>query len=115
MSPARPRDPSRRPGWVFAFGWIVTLLSALLVVTWRQTRGRELEQELSAVEQRRANAEAERVELVRRIEQLRSRARIVKVARTRLGMHLPTDREIVFLPVPTRDSASAAASEEARP
>jgi cell division protein FtsL len=96
---------------VLAFAWIVTLLASLVVVTWRQTRGRVLEQELSAVEQRRAIVEAERVELVRQIEQLRSRARIVKVARTRLGMHLPTDREIVFLPVPTRDSAAAAADE----
>jgi cell division protein FtsL len=100
---------------VLAFAWIVTLLAALVVVTWRQTRGRVLEQELSAVEQRRAIVEAERVELVRQIEQLRSRARIVKVARTRLGMHLPTDREIVFLPVPTRDTAAAAAAEEAEP
>jgi hypothetical protein len=34
----------------------------------------------------------------------------VKVARERLGMHLPTDREIVFLPLPAgRDSAAEAA------
>lgn len=87
-----------RPGWVRAFAWVLLLLGSLMVVTWRQTRGRDLEQELSLTRQRHANAEAERVELVRRIEQLRSRARIVKVARTRLGMHIPTDREIVFLP-----------------
>ena len=49
-----------------------------------------------------ALTEAERVELVRRIEELRSRARVVRVARERLGMHLPSDDEIVFLPVPRR-------------
>jgi cell division protein FtsL len=89
---------------------VLLLLGSLVLVTWRQTRGRDLEAGLSSIEKRHANAEAERVELVRRIEQLRSRARIVQVARDRLGMHLPTDREIVFLPIPTsRDSAADSA------
>jgi cell division protein FtsL len=101
MSAARARGTARRAGWIPAFGWIFLLLGSLLLVTWRQTRGRQLEQALSVVEQKRATAEAERVELARRIEQLRSRSRIVRVARERLGMHLPDDREIIFLPIPT--------------
>lgn len=100
MSPAPRRPARRRPGWMGSVGWILLLLGSLLLVTWRQTRGLRLEEELRATDARRAMAEAERVELVRRIEQLRSRARIVRVARERLGMHLPTDREIVFLPMP---------------
>lgn len=107
MSAARPRVAVRRPAWVRTFGWIFLLLGSLLLVTWRQTRGRQLEQQLSAIEQKHATAEAERVELVRRIEQLRSRARVVKVARERLGLHLPSDGEIVFLPVPAGDAGAA--------
>lgn len=98
------RRPSL-PGWVRVAAWLALLLGSLLLVTWRQTRGLRLEAGLRGVRTQRANAEAERVELVRRIEQLRSRSRIVRVAADRLGMHLPVDDEIVFLPAPT-DSAS---------
>lgn len=98
------------PGWVRAAGWLALLLGSLLLVTWRQTRGFRLEAGLREVQTRRANAEAERVGLVRRIEELRSRARIVAEARDRLGMHLPAEHEIVFLPAPV--DASAGAPEE---
>jgi hypothetical protein len=92
------RQGRRRPGIVAALGWLFLLLAALSSVTWRQPRGVEMEQRLRALETERSLAEAERVALERRIEELRSRARIVIVARERLGMHLPADREIVFLP-----------------
>ena len=95
----KPRQKGRRPGWVRALGWLVLLLASLSLVTWRQTRGLTLERELWALEGRNATVEAERVELARRIEQLRSRSRILQVARDRLGMHLPQDHEIIFLPV----------------
>lgn len=104
------RAGSRRRGWVRVMGWTMLILTSLLLVTWRQTRGLELERELRRLEADRAIAEAERVELVRRVEELRSRARIVRVARTRLGMHLPEDDEIVFLPAPR-----AAPAGEGRP
>lgn len=112
---ARPHTRKRtgsRPGWVRALGGVVLLVAALLVVPWRHTRGLNAEQALRELETERAMAEAERVELVRQIEQLRSRSRIVRVARERLGMHLPADGEIVFLPVEAPLSDSIA---EARP
>jgi len=84
---------------VGALGWLLLLLASLSLVTWRQTRGLALEREVRELEVARAMKETERVELTRRIEQLRSRSRIVRVARDRLGMHLPEDDEIVFLPV----------------
>lgn len=58
-----------------------------------------MERVLRDLETQRAVAEAERVASSRRVEELRSRARVVRVARARLGMHLPADREIVFLPL----------------
>lgn len=115
MSAARRGGPGparRRPGWVRAVGWLVLLLVSLLSVTWRQTRGVEMERALQAVEAERAIAEAERVGEVRRIEELRSRARVVRVARDRLGMHLPEDGEIVFLPVETTPVVEAAEGEQ---
>lgn len=95
------RRPSRRgrPGWVGALGWLLLLLGSLALVTWRQTRGLTVEREVRDLETERAKSEAERIELTRRIEELRSRSRIVRVASDRLGMHLPADHEIVFLPV----------------
>ena len=57
-----------------------------------------MERSLRAVEAERAIAEAERITAMRRIEELRGRARVVRVARERLGMHLPADSEIIFLP-----------------
>ena len=89
----------RRPGRLRALGWLLLLLVSLLMVTWRQTRGLALEGGLRELESERAVTETERVELVRRIEELRSRARIVRVARDRLDMHLPSGDEIVYLPV----------------
>lgn len=99
----------RRPGWLRAGGWLLLLLGSLALVTWRQTRGLALQRELRALETRRAVTETERVELVRRVEQLRSRARVVRVARERLGMHLPQDSEIVFLPVELTEAPAPAA------
>lgn len=95
----RPRDNRRLPGVVAVAGWLGLLLAALSVVTWRQSRGVEMEAALRAVESQRALAEAERVTHTARIEELRSRARVVSVARERLGMKVPDDGDIVFLQV----------------
>lgn len=113
--PARPRPPrgvrssherARRPlRWLRVLGWTALLLTSLLLVTWRQTRGLELERGLGVIQADREIAEAEAVELVRRVEELRSRARVVRVARDRLGMHLPDDEEIVFLASPVSGSS----------
>lgn len=96
----RPRRPRRLPAWLRALGWLAIVLASLLVVTWRQTQGLELEAQLRALEVSRDLAEAERVDHARQIETLRSRARVVRVARERLGMHLAVGDEIVFLPAP---------------
>ena len=113
MSPRKRRATGRgRPGWVGALGWLLLLLASLTLVTWRQTRGVALEREVRRLETARAMKEAERVELTREIERLRSRSRIVQVARDRLGMHLPADNEIVILPVGTSAPADSAEAEQ---
>ncbi|MGI9181309.1 MAG: hypothetical protein ACR2H9_12525 [Longimicrobiaceae bacterium] len=97
------RGSSRRV--LGAVAWLLLLLGSLGIVIWRQTRGVALERGLRELQAERAISEAERVQLERRIQMLASRARVVLLARERLGMHLPTDREIVFLAVPPADDA----------
>lgn len=93
----RPKGDRRLPGVIAVAGWLVLLLAALSLVTWRQARGVEMESRLRELEVERGIAEAERVAQTARLELLRSRSRIVRVARERLGMRLPQDSDIVFL------------------
>jgi cell division protein FtsL len=113
--PDGARRPRRIPGWFRFLGWLALLLCALFLVTWRQTRALELETTLRDLETRRALAASERVELDRRIETLRSRARVVRVARERLGMHVAVGDEIVFLPAPAAPVDSVGTAMEVDP
>ncbi|MGH7475395.1 MAG: cell division protein FtsL [Longimicrobiales bacterium] len=90
---------SLRVALVFA-----ALLAALSGVVWRQSRALETLRSLDALRQERALVEAEKTELVRRIQLLESRARVVRAARQRLGLHVPSSDEIVILPL-TSDAA----------
>ena len=73
------------------------LLSALSLVTWRQSRAFEALAELDRLERSLSLAESERTELDRRIQGLDSRTRISSIAQERLGMHRPDASEIVLL------------------
>ena len=72
-------------------------LSALSLVTWRQSRAFEALAQLDGIERSLSLAESERVELLRRIQGLGSRTRISSVAQERLGMHRPEASEMGFL------------------
>jgi hypothetical protein len=45
--------------------------------------------------------DAERIDLIREMERLRSRERIVRIGTERLDLRLPRDDEVVILAVPT--------------
>lgn len=100
---SRPRRRGRAIPRVAA--WVFLMLGALSLVVWRQTRGAALAEELRALETERSAAEAERLELVAQIQRLQSRARIARVARERLGLHLPSEEEIVLLAIPATPPA----------
>jgi cell division protein FtsL len=102
----RPRRNPRRRGVAGVMGAVILLLAALALVTWRQTEGVAREHALRELQAERTIAEAERMELERRIQALSTRVRVVRVARERLGMHLPDDGEIMLLPLPA-DSVAA--------
>jgi cell division protein FtsL len=80
-------------------GWWALLLVGLAMVPWRQTQGVRLERELRTHREDRASAEAERLEWMQRAQRLKARGRILELARTRLGMHLPGDDEVLLLPL----------------
>lgn len=72
-------------------------LGSLSLVTWRQSRAFDALADLDRVRREHSLAEADRAELVRRIQHLESRGRVVSEARSRLGLHIPDDTERVFL------------------
>ena len=73
------------------------LLSALSLVTWRQSRAFGALAELDRVERRLSLAESEQAELRRRIQGLDSRTRISSLAQEQLGMHRPDASEMRWL------------------
>ena len=77
-----------------------SLLAALALVAWRQSRTRDLLAEVAQLRSERAQAETEMTEQSGRVQYLESRARVVPQARRRLGMRVPSSAEIViFSPV----------------
>lgn len=100
MSAAATARGRPRRAWPRVMLWVVLLLGSAFAVVWRQTRGVDLERALREAQTERALAEAEHLEWVRRAEEANSRVRVVRAATERLGMKLPGDGEIVFLPAP---------------
>jgi cell division protein FtsL len=96
----------------FAF---TALLASMSLVVWRQSRALEVLRALDEARTTRAIGEAERSELNRRIEFLESRSRVVEEAEERLGMHVPSSDEMIFLPLNDRPAPSSSAVATARP
>jgi cell division protein FtsL len=87
------------------------LLGALTMVIWRQSQSFETLRVLDRLRDTRALAEAERSDLLRKIEHLESRAVVVEAAQQRLGMRVPSASEIVILPLaPARVRTATASS-----
>lgn len=76
---------------------VAALLAALSLVAWRQTRAIEGLAELERVRRETSLVLAERAELVRRVQHLESRGRVVPEARARLGMRTPDASQMVIL------------------
>lgn len=75
------------------------LFGSLSLVVGRQTRALEVLRGLDAARAERALLESERTGLLRRIEELEGRARIVQVG-ARYGMHPAEASELVILRLP---------------
>ncbi len=101
--PARPERASAGLGaWRMRLRSILTALAAILllagmfVAVHRGARGRAIAERVSEISDRREAADVQRNELRQEIEYLRSRGRVVDAAE-RLGMHLPSEEELVIL------------------
>ena len=77
-----------------------TLLGSMSLVVWRQGRALETLRALDEARRTHALLESSRASLLREIEELESRSRIVTVAGERLGLHVPSGAEIVILQLP---------------
>ncbi len=88
----------RRRGAVAAFAALL-LLTGMFVAVHRGARGRSVAERLSSTADRQEAADVVRTELEQEIEHLRGRTRIVRAAE-RLGLHLPTEDELVILDLP---------------
>lgn len=81
--------------------WLVAFLATTWIVYARQTAAIRAARALADGRARRANLEGQRADLERRIRAAESRAVLVPRAQQRLGLHLPSDSEIILLPLPS--------------
>lgn len=98
----RAERRARRRGTLFRGAVVLFVAASLVSVVWRQTEGVARQRELTRIENETSIAEAERVEWANRIQALQTRARVTRVARQRLGLHVARDDEVVLLPIPAR-------------
>jgi cell division protein FtsL len=77
------------------------LLAAFLVVAlsivWRRTIGIKQSEALAALDAKKAQLESERAQLEGEIRDASARQNLGTVVERRLGMHIPTDRQVVIL------------------
>src|SRR4051812_9719559 len=82
------------------------LLASLSGVVYRQGRALEVLRALDVARNEHVMLESQRATLMRNIEQLESRQRIVATATERLGLHVPSGSEIVILQLPSETEMS---------
>lgn len=86
-----------------AIGLIGFVLVAMGVI-WRRSVGVKQAGAIRELEQRRADLEARRAALEADIRDATSRTRLARIAEDRLGMHVPSDTQVITLPRPVPPS-----------
>lgn len=66
-------------------------------VVWRRSIGIAQARSLRELETKRTHLEGERARLARDLQEATSRGRLGGVAERRLGMQIPSDRQVVFI------------------
>jgi hypothetical protein len=80
----------------------VFVLVALAIV-WRRTIGISQSERLAVLDARRVGLEGDRAHLESEIRDASSRQTLGVTVERRLGMHIPTDKQVVILPRPRSD------------
>jgi cell division protein FtsB len=90
--------------WVLL--WLLIFLGGALVVVARQTAAFRTARRLRELRDERSSLEARRADTERRIRNASSRQVLVPIARRSLGLHEPADSEFVLFPVPEPPGSS---------
>ena len=69
-----------------------------LAIVWRRTIGIGQSEQLAALDAKRSSLASERARLEAEIRDASSRQNLGTIVERRLGMHVPTDRQVVILP-----------------
>jgi cell division protein FtsL len=81
---------------------VALVLAAFVIVAlsivWRRTIGIEQSSRLAKLDAKRNELESERARLESELREASTRQRLGVAAETRLGMHVPTDQQVVILP-----------------
>ena len=73
-----------------------------LSIVWRRTVGIGESERLAQLDSKRVDLEGERARLEGEIRDASARQTLGVMAERRLGMHIPSDKQVVILPRPTR-------------
>jgi cell division protein FtsL len=73
-----------------------------LSIVWRRTIGIGQSESLAQLDARRVNLESERARLEAEIRDASARQTLGMSAERKLGMHIPSDKQVVILPRATR-------------
>jgi cell division protein FtsL len=85
------------------------LLAGMFVAVHRGARGHGIAERISGINDRLEAADETRSELRQRIEFLNSRTRVVRAAEA-LGLHLPSEDELVYLDISALGSSGLGGS-----
>ena len=86
----------KRGRWIIAGGLVAFVIVSAAVIA-RRSYGHSEGRELTSLQRRKAALESERVRLQQQIRDASSRSVIVPLAERRLGMHLPSESQMVML------------------
>lgn len=76
-----------------------------LAIVWRRTIGISQSEQLAALDTKRAELESERTRLESEIRDASTRQTLGASVERRLGMHIPTDKQVVILPRARQDES----------
>ena len=77
--------------------FLVAFLVVALAIVWRRTIGIGQAEQLAALDARKTQLESERARLDGQIREATARQTLGAVVEQRLGMHIPSDRQVVIL------------------
>ena len=76
---------------------LAVFLVVALSIVWRRTIGIKQSETLAALDTRKTQLESERARLEGQIREASARQTLGTVVEQRLGMHIPSDRQVVIL------------------